>query len=78
MKLKNLFLSASMSVALFALASCSQSEEPAPSLIADDGENIEWTADIRLPDDFKTRAAAPGVVGSDGLYTFLRDIDRLW
>ncbi|MCH5236477.1 MAG: hypothetical protein J1E95_01595 [Muribaculaceae bacterium] len=78
MKLKQIYLSASMCLAVMGLASCSQAEEPAPVPFSDDADNIEWVADITLPDDFKTRAAASGTVGSDGLYTFSREINRLW
>lgn len=73
-----------LSMALFSVAglvSCSQTEEPAPTPYENPFEGkdmVEWIADIRLPEEFKTRAAASGIVGSDGLYTFSREIDRLW
>lgn len=79
MKLKNLFLSSSIFMVLIGMASCTQGEEPVPTAEkTNDKDMIEWTADIKLPDDFKTRAAASGTVGSDGLYTFSREINRLW
>lgn len=62
------------------MASCTNSDEP--ERVYDNylerPDLVEWTADIKLPADFKTRAAASGTVGEDGLYTFTRDIDRLW
>ena len=60
------------------LFSCQQENEPAPAINAPKDGMIEWTANINLPDNFRTRAADSFAVGSDGLYTFNREIDKLW
>ena len=79
MKLTKFYLFGAMLLSLAGFASCSQADEPKePENPFDSKDNIEWSADILLPDDFKTRAPAAGSVGSDGLYTFSREIDRLW
>lgn len=79
MTLTKFYLFGISALALAGFASCSQAEEPSqPANPLESKDNIEWSADIALPDDFKTRAAASGSVGSDGLYTFSREIDRLW
>lgn len=77
MKISKFYLPGALLLSIFGLAACSQAEEPV-NVSVDAGENVEWVADIVLPDDFKTRAAASGSVGSDGLYSFSREIDRLW
>ena len=60
------------------LFSCQQENEPAPAINGPKDGMIEWTANINLPDNFRTRAADSFAVGSDGLYTFNREIDKLW
>lgn len=66
-------------LSLLALASCTQAEEPAKDYNPlDEKETVEWPVSISLPDEFRTRGAAEGLVGPDGLYAFSREIDRLW
>ena len=62
------------------LGACSNSEEPVVGNESPfEGKDlIEWNASINLPEEFKTRDAAAGTVGAEGLYTFSRPIDRLW
>lgn len=80
MKFKSKFLPCVAILLGGMMASCTNSDEP--ERVYDNylerPDLVEWTADIKLPADFKTRAAASGTVGEDGLYTFTRDIDRLW
>jgi len=63
----------------FGLASCSQNEDSTlnPSML-EDKDAVSYTLEMQLPDDFKTRAAAPLAKGSDGLYSFTREINKLW
>lgn len=80
MNFKNHFLIGVTLLCTGLLSSCTQTEEPiAKKNNPWEGPDVvEWTANITLPDDYKTRAAASGSVGTDGLYTFSREIDRLW
>lgn len=83
MRIKQFYLPALALLMLGGLISCTDQDEPqnvesGTVFNPNDKDNIEWSADIVLPDDFKTRAPASGTVGSDGLYTFSRQIDRLW
>lgn len=80
MKFKNLFVPALAVAFTWGLASCTDSHEPEldNSIPIDADGNITWTADLKLPDEIVTRAPASGTVGTDGLYTFSRQIDRLW
>lgn len=38
----------------------------------------EWSLEMKLPDEPKTRAAAQGTAGADGLYSFSREVNKLW
>ena len=80
MKLKSLLFAGISLFLMSVISSCSNSEEPEKVYdnYLENPDLVDWTATIKLPDNFKTRAAAPGVVGEDGLYSFSRDIDRLW
>lgn len=78
MKFKSLFLSGAFAfIAL--LSSCSQSDEP-NQVQGATGEKdmVEWIGEFNLPDNLRTRVAATGSVGEDGLYTFSREINRVW
>lgn len=77
MKLKNFMFCGASLLASTLLFSCSQENEPGnvPNVGTD---SVEFFATVQLPDGIRTRAAAPGTVGEDGLYTFTREIDRLW
>lgn len=80
MKFKRFIYSALSVVALAGLGSCSSSEDipqiPVQNPLDD---QVEYSFSLKLPDEYRTRsAAAPGTVGSDGLYTFSRAIDRIW
>lgn len=79
MRLKHLMFCGASILASSLLFSCSQENEPAQSPVVNDGEMIEWTATLQIPGDLRTRDAAAGEIGSDGLYSFSgREIDRLW
>ncbi|MCM1491460.1 MAG: hypothetical protein NC095_11660 [Muribaculum sp.] len=77
---KKLFLySAVAMMASAGLASCSQEEEPVGSLANPiDKDAVEWNLEMNLPDDMKTRAAASNEKGTDGLYSFTREINKIW
>lgn len=67
----NLFL-----ISLFFFPSCSDDyEDLNPN---NQNDEIVWIADISAKEETITRAPATGSVGSDGLYTFSRVVDRLW
>lgn len=76
--IKKLFSYAACLVAAVGFTSCQQAEEPQSPANPGDGEVNEWTLDVNLPDDMKTRAAASNSQGSDGLYSFTREIDKIW
>lgn len=80
MKLKKFSFYALSLLFAVSVGSCTHADEPEleSGKLFDGEDMIEWTAEIKLPDEFKTRAAAEGKVGSDGLYTFSREINRLW
>ena len=80
MRLKHLFLCGATVLASTMLFSCQQENEPKQPIdnSIDLEGMVEWSAEIKLPDELRTRAAANGTVGSDGLYSFTREIDRLW
>lgn len=77
MKHKFLALSIFGCFASSLLFSCSDKNEPIDYPIINH-ETVQFIASVQLPDGIRTRAAASGTVGSDGLYTFTREIDRLW
>lgn len=80
MKLKSYFFSAMMVAAFSGLGSCSSdsAEEPNVPVLEGTEEQVDYFVSLSLPDEYRTRAAAPGTVGSDGLYAFTRNINRLW
>lgn len=77
MFLKRFLFSAMTATLLAGFASCS-SDEDAPEMQDNEKDQVAYEMNFMLPDDYKTRAAASGNVGSDGLYTFSREIDRVW
>lgn len=61
--------------------SCSSQDEPqvTGSIANPSGDVVEWSLDMDLPDEPKTRAAASVSPGTDGLYAFTgREINKLW
>lgn len=79
MKLKHFFLCGATLFASAFLFSCQQENEPKQSGGMSLEEQLkEWSINVNLPDNFRTRAGAAGTVGADGLYTFSRSIDKLW
>lgn len=61
--------------------SCSSQDEPqvTGSIANPSGDVVEWSLDMNLPDEPKTRAAASVSPGTDGLYAFTgREINKLW
>lgn len=75
---KKYFLTAMSAFMLAGLASCSSSEEEPIARVQDEKDMVSWNLDLNVPDDMRTRAAAGATVGADGLYTFSREIDRVW
>lgn len=61
------------------LFSCKNAEEPIQSspVIVDAEGMVQYSLSVNIPDDMRTRAAAEAIVGTDGLYSFSRTIDRL-
>lgn len=81
MFLKKFLLSAMSAIAICGLSSCNNEEDAPTGSVTNpllDKDAVEWTATLELPDEIRTRAAASGSVGTDGLYTFSREINRLW
>lgn len=79
MHLKKFLFSGSFILALSFLGACTDREEPSGRENPLEGKDlIDWPVSVNLPEEFRTRSAAQGSVGSDGLYAFTRDIDRLW
>lgn len=77
---KKFFNVAACALAAAGLASCSQSEEPVFSNPANpmDEDASEWNIEMRLPDEVKTRAGSTFDEGDDGLWSFSRDINKIW
>ena len=75
MNFKNLAFCGASLLASTLLFSCAQENEPVNIPTFNGGE---YVATIQIPDGIRTRAAAQGSVGNDGLYTFSRTIDKLW
>jgi len=74
--MKTVFLTLSV-IIIGLLSSCSNSSADT-NLLSPDGDMLEWTLEVQLPDDMATRAAASLAKGSDGLYSFTREINKLW
>ena len=78
MKLKK-FLPLALSLVIIpGLASCSSEAEPVVPVDIQPEEFADYSINLSLPAEYRTRAAADGTVGSDGLYTFTRDVNKLW
>lgn len=76
---KHLFAFTAGLLAVAGLASCSQEAEPEMSVVNPTGKDVvEWNLEMDFPDLPKTRAAGQNAQGTDGLYSFSRDINKLW
>lgn len=62
------------------IASCSDEVviDPVQEALNPSDGYSEWSLEMKLPDEPKTRAAAQGTAGSDGLYSFSREVNKLW
>lgn len=73
-----LFCGASVLASTMLFSCQNDGEQPQIPAVGNDGEMIEFTATVNVPDEMRTRAAANGTIGSDGLLSFTREIDKLW
>ena len=81
MKHKFLTLALSAAFASTMLFSCSNAEEPNIPAIAesDNGEMIEYTLTVNVPDEMRTRDISSGSIGESGLFEHTnRTINNLW